>query len=352
MTFYYVIFGIVILLGAVFINKPKRYIIICTILLGMIVGCRGRLVGTDTYEYYALFKYINRGEMFMELEPGYWLLNRIVGLLGMKQEVVIFSMSVITITLIFWFIYKHSEDMYLSVIIFVGLCYYFLSFNIARQFVGLSIVLVAIHFYIKGKYKYYFALILLASTFHYAMLGWLFMPLINQLKLNKKRKLILLFFSPLIILIGIRLLMIVIGHTIYAGYILKSAFIRKSIGFYAFLGLKFIMFFFYISFGSDNTETREENVITFSLAVDIALSLLVTSYSFVGRMIYLFEPYIIISFPYILNKRITVKPKALYYVGFSLAGILFMASLIEGNDMYGIIPYTTIFKSVNSLLGL
>lgn len=73
------------------------------------------------------------------------------------------------------FIYFNSVNAWLSTFLYVTLYYYFFSFNAVRQFMALSVLLVAFTF---AKRQYWFPfliLLLLAITFHTTSIVWIAM---------------------------------------------------------------------------------------------------------------------------------------------------------------------------------
>lgn len=343
MSFYYSLYTAILALSAVLGKNKKAYLTACFLLLGVTAAIRGEYVGTDTAAYYRIFRLIANGTDDGNIESAFWLLNKIIAFLGFHEEILILLVSFFSIGITLWYFGEHSRSCCLSVIIYTGFCYYFLSYNIARQFLGFSFVLIALHFYEKKDGTKYMLFLILGFLFHHSVIVWIFLPLLNSLKLTKNKLILITFMWPFILVAGIRLLTFLISHTPYSSYVEVSKSNIRSAGLYIFLFLKLLFYCAYILWSSHKCATREETIIMYSLFIDISMTALVSAHSFLGRAVYLFEPYVSVSFPYILMHRVKVKPVIIQYILFAVAGYIFMSALIEGNDMYGIVPYETIF---------
>lgn len=136
----------------------------------LVLTFRGINVGSDTITYYNIFNWSSNADLTdisqSSVEIGYIFLNKFIYTIGGNFTLLLFVVATITISGILYFIYSVSFNAITSVIVFVGFTYYFMSFNISRQFLAIGIDLVASAFLIKGKRWESLLLIIVAGLMH------------------------------------------------------------------------------------------------------------------------------------------------------------------------------------------
>lgn len=151
------------------------------ILLVIISGCRAYSVGTDTSNYLNMF--LGREVYsFSAVEISWYFLMEILP----SYRIVLLISSILILFPIFYVSKRESINPYHSILLFVLLYYYCYSFNITRQFVANSMLMLSFYFFIR---KHSFKAILFAIfavTFHLsALIPLLFFPL-TKIKYNYK----------------------------------------------------------------------------------------------------------------------------------------------------------------------
>lgn len=132
-------------------------------------------VGIDTYTYYTMYlkqKSFNFHELMnnSEFDKGYALLSWLFIKLDCEFTAVILTAAIVFVGSVAIFIYKFSENRFMSIFVFVAMGLYFFGFTAIRQTLAIGICVCAYMFAqknpgIKGLVVF-LLLVWLASTFH------------------------------------------------------------------------------------------------------------------------------------------------------------------------------------------
>ena len=178
-------------------SSQKKHILFFLIVcfLTLLSGFRDFSIGNDTIAYVGIFnklKEINSSVLSIttRYELGYLYLNKLVINLGLSVNYLFLCISIFVSYSLSIFIKKYTHYVFFALFLFVGLRYFFSSFNVLRQYIALSIFLIAItKFGITRKN------LIIASFFgaffHYSSFILLLLPIIY--KVNISRRIILLF---------------------------------------------------------------------------------------------------------------------------------------------------------------
>lgn len=184
-------------------NGKKIYCVVICIVLTMIVGLRNINMGlTDTqYVYYPrFFQILNYpfAYIFTLKDYGFqaltFLFTRVFGA-NFKLYTVLFAFPYVGATS--FLIYKYSNKPWLSYIMFMCLQYFEIAFTLMRQVMGMAFLCIAIHYFIKEKYKTFILFVVIASLFHQICLVFVVLLGINYIK--PKRWMLI----PLLFIIGL-----------------------------------------------------------------------------------------------------------------------------------------------------
>ncbi len=191
------------LMGDVSKNKSKKniYLTICGLCIIFVMGLRSRLSGTgDTDFYYGLFERVKNnsqnlfdylsnitdGKDLLFSEIGFsiyiWVLSRVF---SDAQWLLIVSAVIMTVCTL-KFISKHSEDVTLSLVMFLCLGLFTFNMNGLRQCLSMSICLFAYDFIKEKKFMPFVLILILAMSFHKSALifGFSFLLIFVKPKLN------------------------------------------------------------------------------------------------------------------------------------------------------------------------
>ena len=179
------------------INKndraKKTFLLCCGALLFIMIALRSQYVGTvDSHRYYNNWLYLKDLPRSMlgdylqnsEMDVGYlvvvWALSHIF---PNPQLVFAFS-AVLFVIAVCRFIYKNSEDVCLSMVMFVCLGLYTFMVQGLRQAVAMCICLFALELYKSKKYIRFIILVLFATLFHKTAIIFLLIFFVRFLKMQ------------------------------------------------------------------------------------------------------------------------------------------------------------------------
>lgn len=160
----------------------------------IIISALRENVGTDFGGYVEIFEKISNSDRTY-VEYGYFLINKVVYLLGIDYRGVFIISSLLIGVLIYFAIYNLSENITLSVILYVITINYFNSMNIVRQYIALAIFLFGLKYVKEKNFIKYIICVLAASLFHKSLLLGFAIYFFQYIKLSKKNIVIILTMS-------------------------------------------------------------------------------------------------------------------------------------------------------------
>lgn len=158
----YVIIGFILFLLST--KKTKKYTFFGSIFfLTVLAGLRKDNIGYDTHVYKDIFLWIKDGIDY-PIEPGWYVLNKLVILCGGGFNLLLWITSLLTLFPIGFAIIRSSPNPQLSLFFYYALYAYLNSFNGMRQFIAISFVLFA--YSCLPSIKRFVLFILFAVSFH------------------------------------------------------------------------------------------------------------------------------------------------------------------------------------------
>ena len=191
------------------LNKrlKAQYIIAVFLPLSLLMAFRSPNMHmcVDTHAYMDIFRVasyrswsdILSFDAYQGSEFGYWILNKAFLLLSTNYLHFQIFISVLTCGFIGYFIYKHMDNPILGIALYLGMGYYFFSYNISRQMLVVSIFALCIPLFATRKnILLSIVLCFLLSSLHTSSLLYLLCPafLIIPRKLEKIMPVLLLLF--------------------------------------------------------------------------------------------------------------------------------------------------------------
>ena len=140
----------------------------------LLAGMRDETVGTDTLNYIWMFENACNCNSFNEfsmtapsIELGYLLFTYLISRVCDEVWLYLAIFHFLIIMPVFWVGYKNSARLSLPLLMFIFLIlFYNESLNITRQYVSISLGLVAIHQLLQRHFKSSMAFTIVAITFH------------------------------------------------------------------------------------------------------------------------------------------------------------------------------------------
>lgn len=196
MWLHFILIFYILLVGMVFgsgnQNRKKKiiYLVLTFGIFVMLSALRSNSVGNDTSAYLRLFSNISISEDISRYswryESGYLWLNKILSLVSANPQIILVVTSIIIMGGYARFIYKYSNNVWLSVYLFFTLGYFGMSMNTVRLNIAIVIILYSYDF-LREKKLFKFALtVILASLFHRTAIVFIVAWIINKFKINYK----------------------------------------------------------------------------------------------------------------------------------------------------------------------
>jgi len=308
-------------------NKQGIFLLISFVILFILSGFRDVNVGTDTSGYQELFRRLERGGTIRQ-EIGWQYLNKLVIYLGGKFEHLMIMSSFLILVPVFYVSRKYSTNPMFSIFLYFAFYIYLQSYNITRQSIAISIILVAYTLLVKRHYWSYLILIIGASFFHVTALLCLPLLFINKLP---DRSFIYLTFIGTSLIAGVFLSNLILQKsTALFGYQHYLERFDSGVGIGAFLLLTnaFAVFIVY---------TAKERGTLFKLFIAyVVFSNLAIAVPFGYRVTFYFTIIQILFFPTYINSNILKSKQLAFFLVVIYAYLIFLRSFGAGE----IFPYT------------
>lgn len=186
------------------VKKNKAMFILSYVSLLIIGGFRALSVGTDTLNYYELYKY---GDNIFDYVKGYeflftYLIYSCWKYVDNYQVFIILTM-LLSLSPIFWVAKKESKNPILTILLYVLLYFWFFSFNAIRQSIAMSFCLMGIVSLMKNKNIEFFLLLLLGVFFHSSSIVVVVFYFIRNINVDRSLLMFIVIFSFIIGLLPI-----------------------------------------------------------------------------------------------------------------------------------------------------
>jgi hypothetical protein len=153
-------------------------------------------IGFDYQSYIDIFEQARTGEQSLGaifsnlinggIEPGFYLLNRLLALFVHNSVVMYGIYSFLMLVPVVLFIYRYCADVWLSTWLYVTVTFFYTIMNFVRQGMAVSIILLGYKFLREKKTIPFLAIVLLATMFHKTALIMIPVYFLCQLKLTWK----------------------------------------------------------------------------------------------------------------------------------------------------------------------
>ena len=195
----------------------KALFIVSSIVIVLILGLRHQSMGTDLayqsdYGYLGSFDRIDSYPWsriwnieVLNYERGYIIYNKLVGFLGADRQMFLLVTAAVSIVPIMYYLSKNSQNMLLSILIYLGLPAFMICFSGLRQAIAIGITsLSMVHIKEKSLVKFVL-LVLLAYTFHSSSIVFLAAYPLYHIKASDKWNAISIISIPVVYVLGVPL---------------------------------------------------------------------------------------------------------------------------------------------------
>lgn len=295
-------------------GPKERYFHFASFLLLLFASCRGESVGGDLESYIPLFQNTTGNSSLTEViqtalltgyEVGFVLLCKVICFFSDDSRWFIVVTSCISLIGPFYFINKYSKNKGLSILLYLLLAFYNVSYNNIRQSVAISIVLISLHFLINRKKLLFFFGVALATTMHTSAVFSVFFYLFYRLRYSLSRAVGLI--------VGGGLTFIFWGSLLYQ-YVLSNFFVKylengesemSGTGFgmlavYLFVALVCLFLFEKVRKKFDDEEFMVVKMLLYSVIFTVLIQAFATYMANITRLTYYFYILVIVLLPNIL----------------------------------------------------
>ena len=300
-------------------------------------------VGTDYFDtYYTGFYRILNESKFDNFEIGYLLLNKIIQLFTDNVFVLFIITSILFVSFTYASIYELSYCIPISILMFFFTRYYFIGMNGVRQFIAISIATYSLKYVLKKDLKRFLLYIILACSFHYSTI--LFAPVwfLNNLKINKKRLVVLICIDILLFVFGIEIIIDILSRTKYANLLIRYNVCGLTFTIFTILLNGLILTISYTNFKSRVNDGKYRLFLNIQI-VCFLVTLVLRSIPLMERIYWIYSFPIIVTFPWLVHgiKSSQIRRICIFTVLFIFA--LYMVYDIFIMHDHEVIPYQWIF---------
>ncbi len=226
MLFYLVNLFLLSIVLAAFRRDRKKMLAVAVIWLGLLGALRGSGIGDDYFMYRMIFRsshsvgWLSVGKL--SIEPGYSILNKVVGIFSNNFQWVLAVCSFLAILGVAYFIKKYSKYPIISIWLYITIGMYQMNFTVMRQSIAISLILFAYRYAVERKPWKFVLMVLLATSFHYtAFVFGIVYFLVNKpiLERHKIRDFSLLLLLTFCLPLFRKILEMVLSYTKYRIYI-------------------------------------------------------------------------------------------------------------------------------------
>lgn len=290
-------------------EERRRKIFFVLTCLGVVLfqGFRSFTVGTDLASYIPSYPRVGSADFsnltYLNYEPGYVVLNKILYRLGLDQREFLIAIAVIVQVPIFYTMYRYSEQPMLSILWYFAFGNFLMTFSGLRQSIAMAVCFAGYGFIKNRKFMFYFLIILFAATFHTSALFCLFLYPFYFVNLDKKK---------IFIALGIFAIVYALRSPIFA-FLSKLYYgeAKSTTSTGAFTMFAVFVLMFLLSFYKKNEEVDYIGLrnILFLLAMIYSFS---SMHDYVTRIGYPLSLYMTVFVPKLVDSY-NVKPKWLYH---------------------------------------
>lgn len=184
----YLVLMLFFALSSAYRGRGKSKFVFSAVILMSLIGFKDITIGNDTPNYIEFYNRLQHMSSYRDkssrYETGYQIYTKLIGHFFDSYQALFIITAIVCVSCVCFGIYKNSRNWQYSLFLFVGLRFFYFFLSGIRQSLAVSIIFVA-YIYLKEKKKIPFiALVLIASSFHFSALIFLFAWPISNMKLE------------------------------------------------------------------------------------------------------------------------------------------------------------------------
>ncbi|MCI8460940.1 MAG: EpsG family protein [Bacilli bacterium] len=313
----------------------------------LISAFRAYSIGTDTSgTYYNMYYNVLNGFGGMR-DVGYGFINKLAIMLFDDYSGVLILTSLIFCGISFKCIFSESKYPVLSVILFFATNVYFISMNMIRQSIAISLFMMSIP-HIKNKSLFKFLILnIIATSIHTTSIIYIALYFLLQRKLKIKTIIIVCILTSLFTSsLGMAVIKLLSGIGYFRKYFawyLSSRFVTGQLNLFSLLiNISILLFLFYIH--KSAKEDKDYNILLW-LETLATLSLLFSAYiPLMQRVSWMFSFALYIYLPKMFDYIKKPKARIVIKLAVIFCFIAYMTLTIFVNGYNEVVPYVSRFK--------
>lgn len=305
----------------------------------LIMAFRSVEVGVDTSNYKAIFDLI-KNMSFREItsnfytysmEIGYALFMKVCSLLYGDYYFFQVVFSMLFSILAAKFVLEEADNIFIGVIVFLGIGIYTITFNVARQMLAAMLIVNSWIFLKKGEKKKSILCVLVASTFHVTALIFIVAYAIYFFRYNKY----IIRLIPLVVVIGAlnfnRLLPFITRYfTHYHNYYANEKVIQTA-GFVWIIWIIVLLVAARIIYIAKKTNIEHSMAAIFSM-IWVVCNIIGLSFNYFERLGLYFIPFVSVMFSYSGNYIRSRSVRRIYLNGMAVAFIIYFLMSVSSKQ--------------------
>lgn len=283
------------------------------IILFIISAFRGDFT-TDYKSYTRLFYLYNQYDFFdvlkvTDIESGYKLLSRSVGVFTDNEMYLFMVVSFIILICFYSQFKKHSTYMWLSVLMFVIIGSYYSSFNIIRQILAVAIIFAGSKFLYERRFFKYLLVVILASLFHSTALIMIAFYFILNFRFNF-RSIFLIFCGSFFVMLFLNNIVSFFQRNFYTSYV-EGAYGMEGASFKIAIIPMALLIFSLFNYKKIDLSNTIQRIWLNAVIFNAFFSILGTKVFMINRVSHFFSSYTLLLIPLLFSK---IKTKELRVV--------------------------------------
>lgn len=333
-----------------YIKRKKMYLIITIIQFATLCGLRSTKIAYDTYAYEIIFNqapstFASIFNNTSHVEIGFSILCSIIKIFGGNFQILLMITSFFVMGSCCIFIYRHSNNILLSVFIIISFPFYYSSFDIIRHFVALSFFLLGYKYIENNNFVKYLIYIFIGSLFH--SISLLFIPFyfIKKIKFNFVTFVVMILLT-VFCFFQIDNIAYTLSSIIHKGSYIHTDWINSYSG-----GIKTAIMYCaifivsYFQFKNIKNKTSRESNYLMNILILFIFSIIFINARMMTRMIMSTVPLLAISLPQLLynNNTINKKYSSIYIFITIIIGMAYHSFMLI-NNWQNVVPYIPFWK--------
>lgn len=338
-------------------NKKAFFCFISALLLILVYSLRSFEFGSEGMQsdvkiYKYTYEELSEAPLFTSFafnrfkSPLYYFTCSLLGHIGIDFRLFSVIIAVFTMATLSFYVYKHSDNEFLSFFIFLGINCFSFSFYLLRQTTAVAFVLIASHLMFANHRIKAIILGIIASLFHLSAIVFIPFLIIKKIKFNSVTGFFIgvAFLATIVLRNQIARLIIILFDDSYEGFYETSFFLG---------GLFLILFVFLLAFIAFNykelVHNKNEyiNSLFFGMLISCFIQIFSSySYTFTRLNYFYIQSIAIIAVPQLISKKnfkksifdkntsLLFKKVICFAAFFAIAALYYRSIIDESLDTY------------------